>query len=60
MTTIETPRLVVPDLPTDLFVGGSWVSAASGRRFDVENPATGEIIATVADAGAAPCFTLYP
>ncbi|MGV9481496.1 NAD-dependent succinate-semialdehyde dehydrogenase [Gordonia aichiensis] len=52
MTTIETPRLVVPDLPTDLFVGGSWVSAASGRRFDVENPATGEIIATVADAGA--------
>jgi succinate-semialdehyde dehydrogenase/glutarate-semialdehyde dehydrogenase len=37
------------DAPTDLFIGGKWVPAASGDRFDVIDPATGETIATVAD-----------
>jgi len=35
-----------------LFSGGRWTEAASGERFAVTNPATGEIIATVPDAGA--------
>ncbi len=39
--------------PTDLLIGGTWRPAADGRRFDVLNPATGEVIATVADAGPA-------
>lgn len=35
-----------------LFVGGKWVeSIASGKTFDVVNPATGEAIATLPDAG---------
>lgn len=35
-----------------LYSGGRWTEAASGKRFAVKNPATGEIIATVPDAGA--------
>src|SRR5450830_1154429 len=38
-----------PKMPTDLFVGGAWVPASSGDRFDVVDPATGTVIATVAD-----------
>src|SRR3954468_635690 len=36
--------------PTDLFVGGTWRAASEGGRFDVTDPATGEVIAQVADA----------
>ena len=38
-------------VPTDLFIGGKWVAAESGERFDVLDPATGRTIASVADAG---------
>ncbi len=31
------------------YVNGQWVNAASGKTFDVVNPATGEVIATVPD-----------
>ncbi|MFG1918586.1 aldehyde dehydrogenase family protein [Micromonospora sp. NPDC048898] len=34
---------------TELFIGGVWGPAASGRRFDVVNPSTGRTIASVAD-----------
>lgn len=37
--------------PTDLFISGGFRPAASGKRFDVLNPATGEVLASVADAG---------
>jgi succinate-semialdehyde dehydrogenase / glutarate-semialdehyde dehydrogenase len=37
------------DAPTDLFLGGKWVPASSGGRFDVHDPATGDVIASVAD-----------
>jgi succinate-semialdehyde dehydrogenase/glutarate-semialdehyde dehydrogenase len=36
---------------SELFIGGKWVPASSGDRFDVRDPATGEVIATVADGG---------
>ncbi|MBM2620043.1 NAD-dependent succinate-semialdehyde dehydrogenase [Actinoplanes sp. LDG1-06] len=36
---------------TELFIGGKWVPASSGNRFDVLDPATGEVIASVADGG---------
>ena len=32
-----------------LLIGGKWVDAKSGKTFDVENPATGDIVAQVAD-----------
>jgi succinate-semialdehyde dehydrogenase/glutarate-semialdehyde dehydrogenase len=39
-----------PDLLIErAFLGGSWVDAASGRTFDVVNPARGDVIAQVAD-----------
>lgn len=36
-------------VPTDLYVGGAWVAAGDGGRFDVTDPATGETIADVAN-----------
>ncbi|MGB9377851.1 MAG: NAD-dependent succinate-semialdehyde dehydrogenase [Mycobacteriales bacterium] len=40
---------VLGKVPTDLFVGGTWQTASDGGRFDVTDPATGEVIAAVAD-----------
>jgi succinate-semialdehyde dehydrogenase/glutarate-semialdehyde dehydrogenase len=37
--------------PTDLLIGGEWRPAITGRRFAVEDPATGKVVALVADAG---------
>ncbi|MEX3934491.1 NAD-dependent succinate-semialdehyde dehydrogenase [Paraburkholderia phymatum] len=38
---------------SDNFIDGKWVASAGGKRFDVTNPATGEVIAQVADSDAA-------
>lgn len=38
-------------MQTDLFIGGEFVPSASGKRFSTTNPATGEPIAEVAEAG---------
>ncbi|GAA2871311.1 NAD-dependent succinate-semialdehyde dehydrogenase [Actinoplanes cyaneus] len=40
-------------METELFIGGKWVAASSGNRFDVLDPATGDTIASVADGGEA-------
>ena len=40
-------------LKTDLFIDGAFSPAASGRRFATVNPATGETIAEIAEAGKA-------
>ncbi|MGW5524077.1 NAD-dependent succinate-semialdehyde dehydrogenase [Gordonia sp. NPDC003950] len=53
MTTTESrTHPAIDRVPTDLLIDGRSTPAASGRRFDVENPATGEILTTVADADA--------
>src|SRR5262245_31684867 len=39
----------ITDLTTDLLIGGKAVAASDGGRFDVVDPATGEVITTVAD-----------
>jgi succinate-semialdehyde dehydrogenase / glutarate-semialdehyde dehydrogenase len=39
----------IADLPLDLLIGGKAVKASDGGRFDVIDPATGEVITTVAD-----------
>ena len=36
-------------IKTRAYVNGQWVNAASGKTFDVINPATGELIAKVTD-----------
>jgi succinate-semialdehyde dehydrogenase/glutarate-semialdehyde dehydrogenase len=40
------------EVPTQLLIGGVWQDAADGRRFDVQDPATGATLLAVADAGA--------
>lgn len=34
-----------------MYINGQWVSAATGKTFNVYNPATGELVAKVADGG---------
>ncbi|MGW7545264.1 NAD-dependent succinate-semialdehyde dehydrogenase [Streptomyces sp. NPDC054770] len=40
---------MIPDLPTELFVDGAWRKASDAGTFPVEDPATQQVIATVAD-----------
>lgn len=48
-TTAETrARLAEIDVPVDLFIDGRFQPAASGKRFEVIEPATGEHLAWVA------------
>jgi succinate-semialdehyde dehydrogenase/glutarate-semialdehyde dehydrogenase len=37
-------------VPKQLFIGGEWRDASSGRTFEVEDPATGKALCAVADA----------
>jgi aldehyde dehydrogenase (NAD+) len=39
--------------PGKLFIDGKWVDAASGKTFPTINPATGEVLAHIAEAGEA-------
>ena len=46
--------LTRPDLLCErAFLGGEWVTAESGKTFDVVNPARGDVIATVPDLARA-------
>src|SRR5690606_20894161 len=44
---------VVGAVPTELWIGGEWRPASEGGTHDVEDPSTGEVIASVADATVA-------
>ena len=46
--TADNERTVLDQVPTGLFIGGEWREAAG--TLPVEDPATGETIAEVADA----------
>src|SRR5712664_1129387 len=35
-----------------MLIDGKWIDAASGKRFETHNPATGELLATVAEGDA--------
>jgi acyl-CoA reductase-like NAD-dependent aldehyde dehydrogenase len=48
MSTAETGTQVRPG---KLFIGGEWQDAASGKTFEVENPALGETLTLCAEAG---------
>jgi phenylacetaldehyde dehydrogenase len=51
MTGISTNKVVNDFLATEgkLFIGGEWRAALSGKTFQTPNPATGQVLATVAD-----------
>jgi len=56
MTAIEklSPALAafLDGRPKKLLIGGQWVEAASGKTFETHNPATGELLARVAEGAA--------
>jgi len=49
MTTVRHDADALAGIPTDLYLDGAWRTASDGARFDVEDPATGDTIASVAD-----------
>jgi succinate-semialdehyde dehydrogenase/glutarate-semialdehyde dehydrogenase len=54
--TVLDPALRLVDgleVPTELLIAGEWRPAADGGRLDVTDPATGDVLASVADAGTA-------
>jgi succinate-semialdehyde dehydrogenase/glutarate-semialdehyde dehydrogenase len=44
---------VITGKDAQLLIGGEWVDAAPDERFDVTNPATGEVVGTVPDGSEA-------
>lgn len=50
-TTIET-KVVTYEQPLGLYIDGKWVSGTEGKTFETLNPATGEVITAVHEAGA--------
>lgn len=52
MATAMKP-LTTYDGPTQLLIDGKWHEAISGKRFETVNPATGEVITSVAEADKA-------
>ena len=40
----------LPAVPTQLYINGEWVPSSDGTTFAVTDPATGEVLANVADA----------
>jgi succinate-semialdehyde dehydrogenase / glutarate-semialdehyde dehydrogenase len=48
--TLDPATTVVDEVPHQLFIAGEWRDAAGGETLGVEDPATGEPFAEVADA----------
>ncbi len=48
--TADQEKSALTNVNTQLFIGGEWREASGGATLDVEDPSTGETIASVADA----------
>lgn len=53
MTTATQESALLDQVADGLFIGGEWVAAEGGKTFEVRDPATGDVIKTIADASAA-------
>jgi aldehyde dehydrogenase (NAD+) len=51
-TIAATPHSYANGSYKQMLIDGKWVDAASGKRFETHNPATGELLATVAEGDA--------
>ncbi|MFP3461078.1 NAD-dependent succinate-semialdehyde dehydrogenase [Arthrobacter globiformis] len=51
--TTERETGLLASVPTGLLINGEWRDASGGGTFDVEDPATGEVLATLASATSA-------
>src|SRR4051812_34061987 len=52
MTTSTRESELLASVPNQLYIGGQWVDATGGGTFDVKDPATGNVIKTIASATA--------
>ena len=48
--TAEHEKKLIGSLSTGLYIDGKWRDSGSGATFDVEDPSTGEVLTSVADA----------
>ena len=53
MFTPADEKRVLDMVPKGILIAGKWRDASDGKTIDVTDPATGKIIATIADASAA-------
>ncbi|MHB8275441.1 MAG: NAD-dependent succinate-semialdehyde dehydrogenase [Dermatophilaceae bacterium] len=49
----DSEKSLLARIPTGLFIDGKWRAGSDGRTIDVEDPSTGESLASVADATVA-------
>ncbi|MBT8161180.1 MULTISPECIES: NAD-dependent succinate-semialdehyde dehydrogenase [Arthrobacter] len=49
--TADRESELLASVPTGLLINGQWLPAASGKTFDVEDPATGKVLVSISDAG---------
>ncbi|NQX35661.1 NAD-dependent succinate-semialdehyde dehydrogenase [Herbiconiux sp. VKM Ac-2851] len=47
---MTTENELLAGVPDRLFIGGHWVAGSTGATLDVNDPATGKVIKTIADA----------
>jgi len=50
MALTDSEKSLLARVPTGLFIGGKWRDSSDGRTLDVEDPSTGQTLASVADA----------
>ena len=48
--TADQEKSVLNNVNTQLFIGGEWRESSNGATLEVEDPSTGESIASIADA----------
>ncbi|NJC21763.1 succinate-semialdehyde dehydrogenase/glutarate-semialdehyde dehydrogenase [Arthrobacter pigmenti] len=48
--TAQREHELLSTVPTGLLIGGQWRDASNGKTFDVEDPATGKTLLSIADA----------
>ncbi|WP_458116701.1 NAD-dependent succinate-semialdehyde dehydrogenase [Arthrobacter sp. D2-10] len=48
--TAQREQDLLSSVPTGLLIGGEWRDASNGKTFDVEDPATGKTLLSIADA----------
>ena len=53
MALTDSEKSLLARVPTGLFIDGKWRAGSDGRTIDVEDPSTGETLASVADATVA-------
>ncbi|MBG6180288.1 NAD-dependent succinate-semialdehyde dehydrogenase [Arthrobacter sp. CAN_A1] len=51
--TTQREQELLAQVPTGLLIGGHWQDASTGKTFDIEDPATGKTLLTIADASPA-------